>query len=193
MSTLSNLPPSVFCELKRPPSLRWKQPKPIYFNDNNKHTILIPTNTFDTTNNPAGIWQYDLDQHQIIAKHQYPEDINSRRSDLIHCSFDAENKIFYMFGTEELPLASFNIKTKEWMRLLYHDRNDPVPYDIFVPYGHFIPSPINQLHLTHDNTHYKYDDINKVTKLSTNIGRACHYYEEDQEDVHARFVYCKQL
>ena len=122
MSTLLNLPPTVFCELKRPPSLRWEQTKPIYFNDNNKHTILIATNTFDTDNKSAGIWQYDLDQHQIITKHQYPQDINSR-IDVIDCSFDAENKILYMFGGEELPLASFNIQTKKWMQLLYEDRN----------------------------------------------------------------------
>ena len=88
----------------------------------------------------------------------------------------------------------FNLNTKKWTNLLSLDNDDNkgvIPYDIKRAYGHFIASPIDQLHLFDKNSHFKYEDVEKVAKLSGNVGR--YFLTRAAFYTPMRNIYCKQL
>eukprot|EP01083_Nonionella_stella_P058662 153632_1 len=121
--------------------------------------------------NFVGIIKYDLKEQKIITTYTYP----SRRGRHFSifgkrlCIDPNNNTIYIIGGTRESnfidhDFISFNYRTKQW-------NLTKLNIDHVFPNCVFIPSPINQLHLTFNNTHFRYDETQQtLIALDDNIG-----------------------
>eukprot|EP01084_Bolivina_argentea_P014741 27573_1 len=92
---------------------------------------------------------------------------------------DIDNDIIYIL-VEYDHLISFDLKTKKWNTSICND-------DIDLSNIISIPSPINQIHITMNNTHYKLNKQNKsIIKLQQNIGALS---DDLISDNLSRFIY----
>ena len=170
----------AFCALKKPPLVRYKPHKPAYYQDNGQNTIFIPADGLHMED----IIHYDMDKQQIIAKYKYPG-----IGDIDEIAINSEGKLVcIMTNNVDIPLVSLDLNAKKWNELLFNQGNKIccVPNDEYFPQTLYIPSPINEFHLTYKNIHYRYDDTNIITKLHTGQSNIT------EEDVW-KSIYCKQL
>eukprot|EP01084_Bolivina_argentea_P131348 231849_1 len=146
-----------FRKVKNVDILSWET-QPIYHYDDGNYIFFLTNDNQDVHN---GIWKYNMNTQIMEEKYAYPQDYNyltSRRAVL-----DAENDIIYVL-VESTEFILFDLKTKRWNTSLFDDCR------IKLFYGNFfmIPTPINQLHFTKDNTHYKLI-VNTLTESATII------------------------
>eukprot|EP01084_Bolivina_argentea_P267678 454454_1 len=165
---------SPFHRFKEISSDECHQHKPVYYGKNGNY-IFIPFTTRGPTEQ-GEIWKYDLDKQIITEKYKYPEELDINDPEIF---IDIDNDIIYTLnGYEHLIL--FDLKTKQWNTSICYD-------DILCSQIISIPSPINQIHLTMNNTHYKFDIQNKnIIKLQQNIGTL---RDNPSYDNTARFIY----
>eukprot|EP01084_Bolivina_argentea_P267680 454460_1 len=164
---------SPFHEMKPISSSDYELAKPVYYGKNGNY-IFIPSESHSIGN----IWKYDLDKQTITEEYKYSE----LQTDIAPGIIGIDNDIIYAITSYE-TLVSFDLKTKQQVASIY--KNDDISH-----FGAcnvtFILSPINEIHFTMDNTHYKLDKQNKcIIKLQENIG-ALH---DDIYDNMSKFVY----
>ena len=172
-----------FIPLKKPPLFCWQPPKPSYYCDKGRNTILIPTHSDDPFADPPGIWQYDLDNQEIINKYKYPNKYFDDNSIVIErTAFDPINSILYIIGYN--LILTFDLKSKIWTKSV-HEIPD-------FPHCQYIQSPVNELHFVLNDTHYKLDNDKRIVQKLSDIK-----FDGDKDDdmnvKAAKFIYCQQL
>eukprot|EP01084_Bolivina_argentea_P267679 454455_1 len=165
---------SPFHMLKEISSDEHHQGKPVHYGKNGNY-VFIPS--FNPITGDGAIWKYDLDNQIITEKYEYPAEFDMFDPLVL---MDIDNDIIYTLNQYGEDLILFDLKTKQWNTFVCND-------DFYTPNIIFVPLPINQIHFTMNNTHYKFDIQNKnIIKLQQNIGTL---RDNPSYDNTARFIY----
>eukprot|EP01084_Bolivina_argentea_P301006 519169_1 len=179
----------AFVKLNDPPSFKFTahgaDSDPLYYSKNGNYLfILIPPQSANT----GKIVKYDMDEQRIVETYKYPSDVYIA-SELGW--IDVENSTIYISSTHHeysIELLSFNFDTNQWNTSICNNENV-----MSFPQSIFIQSPVNELHLIDNNTHFKYDKTNKLfIELQNNIGMSQIGLDDGKSiDGAARFIYNK--
>ena len=177
MPALTGVPTA--CQISNEPQYHFKDGHCIFIIENDRNFI------------PLRIKQYNLDKQAITKTYQAPQ----LEFGITSASIDRENEIIYMLGGDECIFMSVDLKNNEWNILKNDKINKRLNKSLFFSNSHFIPSPINQLHIT-CNEHFKFDkEQNKLIKLNDNVTSCLTRWDQEDENVerspHQKFIYCK--
>ena len=155
--------PNVFQRQKSPPK-DYKNPMPKYCSIFNHHHIILFQN--------ASPMLYNLDQQRITKQYQYPSNFYY---DAIQSCIDHQNNMLYI--VDQNSIISLDMVENKWSSFSPECINEVSTHSqensnfcLIVPKNfdrcHFIPSPINELHVMTKNDHYKYNHAeNTITNL----------------------------
>ena len=148
---------SVFQRLKDPPSFTAEVLEPLYHSKNGNYIYIFVEDTQNDDHQCGRIWQYNLDQQKVTKKYTKLEDVQYLNFRYDSC-IDQDNDIIYFMGGSEYIFKSFNLNTNQWSILPRFDTTTFINC-------YYIPSPINQLHIT-SLDHFVYNRLeNKLVKL----------------------------
>ena len=134
---------NLFIKLKSPPHIIEEGCTAAYlFTEGNCVFVEVTDNHYHLT----AICQYDLERQMIRKLYDYPSKFD--RGLVMSLCIDQKKHIIYMTGDHLLVIL--DLKKESWD--LINEANQSVEFSNL----HFIPSPINELHLT-AKYHWKYD------------------------------------
>ena len=180
---MSTTQKSIFHRLQDPHPSAIKIWKPCYHRWKGKNCILMFMDATHSEKVPNGIMVYDLDNQRptnnIIGWYPIPRIVELETL----LSIDRENDIIYMTGPGigyEFIAINMN-KHKQWFKCQDDELENDASIESFTSY--FIPSPINEFHLT-CHSHFKFDEAeNRMVKLNNDTSLL--------NNEQSRLVYCK--
>ena len=146
-------PPNIFQKQKDPPKY-YRNPIPKYCLIDNHHHVMFFQN--------GCVMLYNLEQQNITKQYQYPTNVYY---DADRSCIDHENNILYI--ADRNSIISLDIMENKWSIFSPKDANERSTCSqgnsnaLFSPKTlrqcHFIPSPMNELHVMTVNDHCKYN------------------------------------
>ena len=178
-------PPNVFHKLKDPPSFGARLLKPVYHHKNGNYIFMV----IDAE--VSAVWKYNLDTQIVEQKYNLPVD-DDHDHDLGFYCIDRQKEIVYILDGIGHEPGSFTFKSLNLNTggiLTKPDNNNGYTIDgTFASDGcYFLPSPINELHIT-ANGHFRYNESeNTLIKMDNDTSLFQQYIIEQP----AKFIYYK--